>query len=280
MCIVLNISVGFSGIRRVASCSGTFECMNVNYPYLASFKKRNKVNFKRKEKNSAYCGSCGYEAQPIHCYAKKVWEFGASRVTVFYCGEHTWTAIKPKPDISDKASQFFKTNSSAKPCQFPYETLRCSFKDGKSVEEIYDEAKDLTDLRKIQNVKQKVLQEMNPIGHSFDALGKIKEATDKYDPYLLWKVHDGRLAINKMTALFRTSREKLEVAVQMQRGLPLSEEVFFLDAEHDRVKGMKTINLSVQHPTLNEMVCIASMECITESSETLSAFWDFLNQVC
>ena len=41
---------------------------------------------------------------------------------------------------------------------------------------------------KIQNIKQKVVKEINPVGHSFDALAKIKEATDKYNPYLLWKV--------------------------------------------------------------------------------------------
>ena len=46
----------------------------------------------------------------------------------------------------------------------------------------------LTLKKKIQNIKQKVVKEINPVGHSFDALAKIKEATDKYNPYLLWKV--------------------------------------------------------------------------------------------
>ena len=54
------------------------------------------------------------------------------------------------------------------------------------------------------------------MGHSFDALAKIKEATDKYDPYLLWKVKDGKLG--ESTIVLRMSREKLEIAVQMQLG--------------------------------------------------------------
>lgn len=52
----------------------------------------------------------------------------------------------------------------------------------------------------------------------------------------------------------------------------LEEEDCALDAEHDRVKGMKTINLSVLHPTIQKIVTIASMECQTESTEILGDF--------
>jgi len=44
------------------------------------------------------------------------------------------------------------------------------------------------------------------------------------------------------TIVFRTSKEKLEITVQMKLGSQHSLEDCFLD-EHDRVKGMKTINL-------------------------------------
>ena len=61
----------------------------------------------------------------------------------------------------------------------------------------------------------------------------------------------------------------------MQRGgqHPLSEEFCFLDAEHDKDMGMKTINLSVLHPTIKEMVTIASMDSEQENTETLREFW-------
>ena len=103
--------------------------------------------------------------------------------------------------------------------------------DGKTIEQVYSEAKGFTNLKKFQNIKQKVVKEINPVGHSFDALTKIKEATDKYDPYLLWKVKDGRL--DGSTIVFRTSREKLEIAVQMQLGSQhfLEEEGCFFDAD-------------------------------------------------
>ena len=62
--------------------------------------------------------------------------------------------------------------------------------------------------------------------------------------------------------------------MQMQKGNghPLEEEDCYLDAEHDRVKSMKKINLSVLHHTINEVMTIASMECETESTETLCVF--------
>ncbi|CAB3995478.1 Hypothetical predicted protein, partial [Paramuricea clavata] len=82
-----------------------------------------------------------------------------------------------------------------------------------------------------------------------------------------------------MTAVFRSSKEPVEIAAQMQRGNgnPLGDEFCFIDAEHDKVKGMKTINLSVQHPVLKECVTIASMDCTSESTETLCEFWRQLN---
>lgn len=42
---------------------------------------------------------------------------------------------------------------------------------------------------------------------------------------------------------------------------------------------MKTINLSIQHPVLKECVTLASLDCMTESTETLCKFWKELNSV-
>ena len=54
----------------------------------------------------------------------------------------------PLPDATLKAEQFFKNISASKPSQFPYECLRNSWHDGKTIEEVYNEAKGLTNLKK------------------------------------------------------------------------------------------------------------------------------------
>ena len=118
------------------------------------------------------------------------------------------------------------------------------------------------------------------MGHSFEALAAIKESTDVKDKYLLWSVGDCR--VNDITAIFRSNKKRLEIARQMQRNAsthPLATEFCFVDAEHDKVKGLQTINLWVQHPLLKEMVTIESMDCLTESTETFCEFWQQLNAV-
>lgn len=226
------------------------------------------------------CGCCGYPAEYVECKAKKVWEFDDEKVIVYHYGQHNCFIKQQTKDITEAAKNFFRSNTTARPSQFPYEHLRQMIKDGKSLKEVQAEAKGMANLKKIQNIKQKVVTENNPAGHSFEALATMKEASDAQDKYLLWSIKDGRVA--DITAVFRTSREKLQIVCQMQRNIsehPLAKEYCFLDAEHDKVKGMKTINLSVQHPLLKEMVTIASMDCLTESVETLCEFWKQLNSV-
>ena len=271
---------GFEGVRRVASCGGTYVCQNKRCPYRHSYGKENKVQFKKMAEDDVVCSCCGYEAQGVSCEAKKVWEFDQGKVTIFHCGQHKCSAKEQDPNIREAATTFFRNNTAAKPSQFPYQHLRAMLKESKSVEDVYKEAKGMVNLKKIQNIKQKVIEQENPVGHSFEALAAIKESTDLKDKYLLWCVKDCRVA--DITAVFRSSKERLEIAKQMQRNEsthPLASEFCFLDAEHDKVKGLKTINLSVQHPLLKEIVTIASMDCLTESTETLCEFWKQLNSV-
>lgn len=272
---------GFTGTRRVASCGGTYECKSQRCPYFQSYGKPNKVQFKKVSEKIVACSCCGYEADSVPCPAKKVWEFNDKTVLVYHCSKHTCVAKKVLLDITEEATKFFHENTYAKPSQFPYERLRGMMKEGKSLDEVYAEAKGLANLKKIQNIKQKVIQQDNPVGHSFEALAKIKESSDRIDKYLLWSVEDGRVSQSKLTAVFRSSKERIQIASQMQRGdiHPLGSEYCFLDAEHNKVKDMKTINLTVQHPVLKECVIIASMDCMTESTQTLCKFWRELNNV-
>ena len=185
---VTTSRAGFLGIRRVASCAGTYKCQNKKCPFLHSYGKVNMVQFKNVTASCTVCACCGYDAVAVLCTAKKVWEFGNNYVTVYHHGQHTCEARAIEPDISSDASAFFQANTNAKPSQYPFERLRGMLKEGKTVAEVYDSARAMADLKKIQNIKQKVITAVNPVGHSFETLAKIKEASDKKDKYLLWKV--------------------------------------------------------------------------------------------
>lgn len=209
---------------------------------------------------------------------------GRQIVTVYHKGKHACTAIKPLPletSIADEASTFFASKTTIKPSQYTFERLRKTLKDDCDVSKVYETAESLFDVKKVKAVKQKTLHDLNQRGHSFDALAKIKEQSDKVDKYLLWKVIDGRFTEDGLTCVFRTSKEKLETILQMQQGLdgPLSKEYCFLDAEHDLCSNMKTINLIILHPTIREVTTLASMDCNEESVTSLSRFWNLLNEV-
>ena len=271
-----------NGIRRVAECSGTYECVNVTCPYLKSYKSKNCVQFK-KVPPEVVCSCCGYSAKPVECMARKIWEFpeASNYVLVYHYGTHKCTAIKPALDVSNEVKKFFAEHTSAKPSQCAYESLKTTLHETRNVEEVYKRAEGYADYKKLQNVKQRVVDSINPVGHSFDAVATIKEAADKVDKYLIFNAEDGRLSGGENTFVFRSSREKVEMMHQMQRneGGPLAEQFCFLDAEHDRVQKMKTINLSVEHQTLKELVTLASMDCQAESTKTLSEFWSQVNNV-
>lgn len=271
-----------NGTRQVAKCGGTYKCINLACPYLKTYGHKNTVQFK-KLPPEVVCSCCGYSAKPIECLARKIWEFqdGASHVLVYHYGTHTCTAIKPSIDVSSEVTRFFKENNSAKPSQCAYESLKNTLHETKNVEEVYKKAQGYADYKKIQNVKQKVVESINPLGHSFDAIATIKEAADKVDKFLIFSAEDGRLSGGENTFVFRSSLQKVEIMYQMQRGSgsSLAEQYCFLDAEHDRVQNMKSINLSVEHPALKELVTLASMDCQSESTNTLSEFWSQINNV-
>ena len=111
-------------------------------------RKKIRRTFSRNSKADVVCGCCGYSAIAVPCMAKKVWEFENSNVIVYHSGTHTCEAKPPLPDATLKAEEFFKNNSASKPSQFPYECLRSSLHDGKTIEEVYSEAKGLTNLKK------------------------------------------------------------------------------------------------------------------------------------
>lgn len=152
-----------NGTRRVAECGGTYECVNVACPYFKTYWHKNTVQF-QKLPPEVVCSCCGYSAKPIKCLARKIWEFpdGASHVLVYHYGTHKCTAIKPSIDVSSEVTKFFKDNSSAKPSQCAYESLKTTLHETKDVEEVYKKAKGYADYKKIQNVKQKVLESINP----------------------------------------------------------------------------------------------------------------------
>ena len=123
---------------------------------------------------------------------------------------------------------------------------------------------------------------MDNSGHNFDAVGKYREKVlEKLDdPYLIYKVHNKSLDPSRPSFVFKTSKEQLQIAVDMDRqgSNPLGEEYCHLDGNHKRCAGFKTITLWMYHPFLRQMCKIATMEVESENTLAMNLFWEMLNE--
>ena len=83
--------------------------------------------------------------------------------------------------------------------------------------------------------------------------------------------------------VFKSSRQMALLALKMdvnnQEETGLQEENAFFDATHTRVFGFKSFALWLVHSSMREMVRLASMEMISESSEDIAIFFRLFNEM-
>ena len=89
--------VGFSGIRKHASCKGSPRCPNAMCWFKQQYGKENKVNFEDRN-GMKVCHSCNTDAEDVPCPAVKVWEVSEDKkwVTVYHHNHHTCEPIIKK----------------------------------------------------------------------------------------------------------------------------------------------------------------------------------------
>lgn len=96
-------------------------------------------------------------------------------------------------------------------------------------------------------MKAKARAELDHCGHNFDAVGKYKESVNRKleDPFLIYKVHNKALDGSKASFVFKSSKQQLQIAYDMDRNGTnhLCEEYCHLDGNHKRCAGFKTITL-------------------------------------
>ena len=175
---------------------------------------------------------------------------------------------------------FLKKKHKVKPFDVFNAKFTSMIREGKSWTEVEDAAEGTLNKKKIKNLRAKVVNKMHPNGHNFDAIVEIKKKADGKDKYLIWKINNRHFNNGQSSYGFKTSREKMEICVQMDKDKsdhPLSQEFCFLDTVHSSCQGFKTLTLWVWHQTLNELVNFATMECESESTKIIQLFWTYLN---
>ena len=273
---------GHSGIRRLAKCKGSYCCENPHCDFMMEYNQPNRHHFKVKE-NKAKCEHCGCDGLFVNCNARKIWEFNDTLglVTVFHYGDHSCQPSPKHTPSTDKViTDMFKKNPKLKPSQVSINCVVQAISDDKTWDEISEVCESVANDKNNRNLKKKAVREGNVHGHSFEAVGVLKQKTDNRDPHLIHKINDRRLNGNP-SYVFKTSSFKAKMCMSMDRNgnKLMCKEYCHFDGKVNRCTGFTTLTASVYHPTLKKMVKLAVMEAEGESEQHVNSFWKELNVV-
>ena len=133
----------------------------------------------------------------------------------------------------------------------------------------------------IRSEKAKISQEKNPDKHSLEAVGILKQTTDKEGKYLIYKINNFQ-SNGQPDYIFKSSAPVAQLAIEMdQDGLqhPLQDEEAYFDGCHSICAGYKTLALFVYHTAMHCILRLAMMEAKSESTCEISIFWELFNEI-
>ena len=282
---------GFDGIVKIGRCQGSLICQWTGCPKLKTEGVCNISEFQA-ENGAHICKCCGYYAVQIYCGCKKLTEYDPStkELSVWYEGEHNCI---PKPDVQTKQN-FLKTlplnvNLRLTPREMKNDCMRYFFTTGQ-IEKAMEVARLMDD-----NVLLEKMRYMKPgpmtsdyaedIAVAFSNIADLKEETDKYDKFLIYRFNCGKTN-GGSSFVFKTSRHHLDMALKMDptrctingKRSQLAYEKAYFDGMHKRVRGFKTLTLWLHHPALRKMKRLATMDVQRENKEMVALFFELFNE--
>ena len=101
--------------------------------------------------------------------------------------------------------------------------------------------------------KAKISWERNSDKHSLEVVGILKQAMDKEDKYLIYKINNLQFNGNP-DYIFKSSAPVAQLAIDMDQDSPehpLQGEEAYFDGCHSRCVGYKTLALFVYHTAMH-----------------------------
>ena len=137
----------------------------------------------------------------------------------------------------------------------------------------------VTSRKWISNQKQDAKKEIHPSGENFEAVVTFKLHCNEKDNLLVYKVNDSRGNPDMPSFVFKTSRERMDIAIKMNKDGDhfLQEEYCYFDGKVKRCKNYVTLTASTYHPLLKKQIPLAIMETERENSENIELFWALFN---
>ena len=174
----------------------------------------------------------------------------------------------------------FQKNPKLTPCEIQSSLIMSSLRKGQDWETVESTAATVMDRKWISNQKQNVKKEIHPSGENVEAVVTFKQYCDKKDKLLVYKVNDSRGNPDMPSFVFKTSHERIEIAMKMNKDGEhfLRDEYCYFDGKVKRCKDYVTLTASTYHPLLKKQIPLAIMETQKENSETIELFWTLFNK--
>ena len=280
----------YHGTIKTGTCIGSWICPNKNCAFrkLSHGNQPNRINFVRPKGPRKYkiCNQCDTVAVQEGCGARKMVDYDPNReqATVFHLGKHKcWqkldTKRKMQETVKNRSVQKGGTAKSMAMNEIMH-ALSTGIKTG-DMSNIRSTAANWTDLKTARQVLKEQDQFQGEDHNSFDAVAIAKRATDELDPYYIYRINN-KYMNNGVDYVFKSSRVMAEIAISMDIEGPKSlfqlENAYF-DCTHTHVYGFKSMGIWTVHPTLGEMLRLASMELRSENTEAIAKCLKNFNKI-
>ena len=265
-------------LRKAGKCGGSFVCNNKTCSFLSTQGEKNTSKFLFSS-GVIVCHSCGNCATSTPCYARKLVDFREKEGYVYVChiGRHTCT-----PKVDRKKYYVLIRKEIQKNTALPPKKLKLKLIKEKVGEQKFVEAKEVatifSDTRRVKRLRTQVLTEGDALPpNCMEAVAKVKSGSDEHDPMHIYKINSASMNPDYPNFVFKTSELIMEIALQMDQcgeENALKDEMSFFNGAHSRVTGFVALAAWVLHPSIRHLFSLASMEVLSESSQTVKMFWD------
>ena len=134
----------------------------------------------------------------------------------------------------------------------------------------------------VRSEKAKIACKKNLDKHSLEAVGVLKQATDKEDKYLIYRINNSQFN-GQPNYVFKSSVPMAHLAIDMDQDgpeHPLQAEDAYFNGCHSRCTGYKTLALFVYHTAaMCRILRLATMEVKSELTKEISLFWELFNEM-
>lgn len=244
------------GPMRYSNCYGSYKCTNETCPFRMEYGVINRTQFKRNPYGEEICQICESVGGYLPCTARRYIHVkeGKKSVMVFHLGTHTCPLLSKPEKPSEKVKEMFRKNPKLTPSEIQSSLVMSSLRKGEDWETVESTAAKIVNWKWISNQKQNAKKEIHSSSENFQAVVTFKLYCDEKDNLLVYKVNDGRGNPDMPSFVFKTSHERMDIAMKMNKDGDhfLQEEYCYIYGKVKRCRNYVTLTASTYHPLLKK----------------------------